>query len=56
MEYGTVKFACLEEAIDHPLKPVVITVRCSFNSVLIRVYFAIHLSILNYIFHIHIQK
>lgn len=27
MEYGTVKFACLEEATEHPLKPVVITVR-----------------------------
>ncbi|KYQ47400.1 UPF0505 protein C16orf62 like protein, partial [Trachymyrmex zeteki] len=25
MEYGTVKFACLEEATEHPLKPVVIT-------------------------------
>ena len=29
MEYGTVKFACLEEAMEHPLKPVVITVRNS---------------------------
>lgn len=35
MEYGTVKFACLEEAVDHPLKPVVITVRCNFS---LRVY------------------
>jgi len=29
MEYGIVKLACLEEVIDHPLKPVVITVRNS---------------------------
>lgn len=40
MEYGTVKFACLEEVVDHPLKPVVITVRCSFSSTVIRVYLA----------------
>lgn len=30
MEHGAVKFASLEEAMDHPLKPVVITVRNSF--------------------------
>jgi len=27
MEYGTLKHTCLEEAVDHPLKPVIITVR-----------------------------
>lgn len=37
MEYGTVKFACLEEAVEHPLKPVVITVRYNFN---VRIYLA----------------
>jgi len=27
MEYGILKHTCLEEAADHPLKPVIITVR-----------------------------
>lgn len=30
MEYATIKFTSLEEATEHPLKPVIITVRYSF--------------------------
>lgn len=39
MKYGTVKFANLEETVDHPLKPVIITVRFNFS---IRVYISLH--------------